>query len=202
MVLSESPLKVDMDHYRVLSKKYTTNSRAANGEPLSRYGSRGDDVSHLYQAVDTPDVHPIPGFDPALDYVFRPLLYCLRKVLDCVWRDPIPENYLDSFDSRTIAAIGGLLIDMMAILTLIAAIVVLNTIGQIDLRIGITVVFGLAFLLCAEIVGERALPRLTLVCGYVFVYYFKNRLTLTSFFQVMSFYTILAPQASKASLGN
>ncbi|OAL55942.1 hypothetical protein IQ07DRAFT_583373 [Pyrenochaeta sp. DS3sAY3a] len=187
MVLYASPSKTDMDCYRILSKDHTTSSRAANGEFLSMYGSRGDDVSHLFQAVHAPDVHPIPGLNPALDYVFRPLLYCLRKFLDCVWRDPIPENFLESFDSQTISALGGLLIDMMAILTLIAAIVVLNTIVQIDLRIGITVVFGLAFLLCAEIVGERALPRLTLVCG---------------FFQVMSLYTVLAPQASKASLGD
>ncbi|KAF1997660.1 hypothetical protein P154DRAFT_277281 [Amniculicola lignicola CBS 123094] len=180
-----------IDSYRTFVSGKDPHGRAPNGRHTREYGLADETPRRSLCAVVNEVVSPIDNFlmdhvmDPFMEYIYRSMKKNWRKMRQ--WRigartleDPgdSKEDEEDYVDGRKIGVIAKIAASMLAILSLAAAIGILNILHGFETRVIVMTVFGLGFCLCANFVtGPEALPMFNLS---------------TSFFQVMAVFVAVS----------
>ncbi|KAH9879237.1 hypothetical protein J1614_002676 [Plenodomus biglobosus] len=172
MAMAPVPAKGTLERYRIYSGSgYGHSKRAANGQMLSMYGTRGKPVPGYLTTSCDDDLQPMASFlrdwlmNPVVDFVVVPFLKFLH------WVRILPkapdEKLLENVRNSVIEGIAEAIVSTLAILSLAVAIGTLSVIQRTELRIVVMTLFSFAFALSAQFMGRRSIPVYGLITGSV-----------------------------------
>jgi hypothetical protein len=169
MALAQAPMKEFMDDFRVDSKYNSEIRRAANGEMLSCYGSKGEPVPEWCATIGPQNLDPAQYavrhwlLDPLFAFISTPFQSILLNIPKIRKRSDKAKRDIRVFSENTVTALAGTVMIMVAILCATAAIFTLDVVKKRQIRILIMAIYAMAFALPMQLLGPSSLPLYTLV---------------------------------------
>jgi hypothetical protein len=169
MALAPAPLREFMDDFRIESKYDSEIVRAANGELLSCYGSKGEPVPDWCATTGPQNLNPAQHavrhwlLDPLITFVSTPFRSILLKIPTIQKRSDSTKRNIKVFSENTVTALADTVMVMVAILCATAAIFTLSAVKKREIRILIMAIYAMAFALPMQLLGPSSLPLYTLV---------------------------------------